>query len=113
MRLPFSLHVALLAAMAGGMSVAPAQARGEQKIAYVDLLEAHRRDFASFRVSPTEYTTRYYVQGPDTAAITLRPFMGGSSSKSSHYNPMGNEFEAFAILPRLVGLLNPKPPAYR
>jgi len=78
----------------------------------VDLLEAHRRDFASFRISPAEYVWRYYVPGEEGVA-ELRPYMGASSSRSNHYNPLGNEFEAFAILPALVGLIHPKPPAYR
>ena len=44
------------------------------KMAYVDVLEKHARDFKSFRLTPEEYTKRYYI---------------------GHYSPAGNHFFAF------------------
>ena len=62
-----------------------------QRIPYIDLLAAHREDFAQFRVPANRYVARYYV---------------------GHYNPRGNFFLAFSIKDPLVRLLDPKPPAY-
>jgi len=64
----------------------------ETKTAYVDVLEKHVRDFRSFRLTPEEYTKRYYI---------------------GHYSPAGNHFFAFAIKDDVVAWLHPKPPAYR
>lgn len=61
-------------------------------LAYVDLMEAHLAEFASFKISIDDYLKRYYI---------------------GHYNPLGNFFTAFAIKDKLVELLDPKPPAYR
>ena len=58
---------------------------------YIDALEAHRRDFAAFRLTPEEYTRRYYV---------------------GHYNPLGNHFFAHSIRDGVIDWLDPKPLAY-
>lgn len=60
-------------------------------ILYVDTLEKHVEDYQNFRLSPDEYSRRYYI---------------------GHYNPRGNHFFAFAIKDAVVEWLNPKPPAY-
>jgi len=58
----------------------------------VDLMQEHLDDFALFKGDIKEYLARYWV---------------------GHYNPRGNHFCAHALMPKLVELLNPKPPAYR
>jgi len=58
----------------------------------VDLMEAHAADFAQFKGDIKDYLARYWV---------------------GHYNPRGNQFCSFAILPKLVELLEPKPMSYR
>ena len=63
-----------------------------KRVPYVDLLEAHRADFAQFNGSVEDYRKRYYV---------------------GHYNPLGNFFCAFAIKSKLVEMLEPKPVPYR
>ena len=63
----------------------------DNKIAYVDSLQKHVEDYASFGCSPQEYVDRYYI---------------------GHYNPRGNHFFAFAIKDEIVDWLEPKPPAY-
>jgi hypothetical protein len=62
-----------------------------KKLPYVDLMEAHLKDFAKFSISCDEYAERYWI---------------------GHYNPRGNFFEAFAIKPKLVEMLEPKPIPY-
>ena len=54
-------------------------------------MKAHADDYADFRCSIDEYLRRYYV---------------------GHYNPVGNQFQSFAIKDKLVALLDPKPAAY-
>jgi hypothetical protein len=61
------------------------------KLPYVDLLEAHAVDHAEFKTNVKDYLKRYYV---------------------GHYNPQGNGFCAFAILNKLVAMLDPKPAPY-
>lgn len=63
----------------------------EKRLPYVDLMEAHGRDFAQFKVTVDEYIKRYWI---------------------GHYNPRGNFFQAFAIKDKLVELLDPKPISY-
>ena len=63
----------------------------EKGLPYVDLMEAHGRDFAQFKVTVDEYIRRYWI---------------------GHYNPLGNFFQAFAIKDKLVELLDPKPISY-
>jgi len=58
----------------------------------VDLLEAHKADFAQFKGDLKSYLAKFWV---------------------GHYNPHGNHFCAFAILPKLLEMLEPKPMAYR
>ena len=62
-----------------------------RQLPYVDLLEAHLGDFATFNMGIEEYLDRYWV---------------------SHYNPRGNFFTAFSAKDRLVDMLQPKPVPY-
>ena len=64
----------------------------EKGLPYVDLLDAHAKDFAKFNIPFEEYHQRYYV---------------------GHYGPLGNFFYAFAIKDKLVEMMNPKPAPYR
>jgi len=59
---------------------------------FVDLMEAHAADFAQFKGEIKDYLMKFWV---------------------GHYNPRGNQFCGFAILPRLVEMLEPKPIPYR
>jgi len=61
-------------------------------INYVDTLQAHVEDFANFKITPEEYSKRYYV---------------------GHYGPAGNFFQAFAMKDQLVEMMDPKPLPYR
>ena len=63
----------------------------EKKLPYVDLMNAHKRDFAQFNLTVDKYIDRYWI---------------------GHYNPLGNFFQAFAIKDKLVELLDPKPITY-
>lgn len=63
----------------------------EKRLPYVDLMEAHGRDYAQFKITVDEYIKRYWI---------------------GHYNPRGNFFQAFAIKDKLVELLDPKPISY-
>ena len=63
----------------------------EKGLPFVDLMEAHRRDFDQFQITPEQYVKRYWV---------------------GHYNPRGNFFQAFAIKDKLVELLDPRPLSY-
>jgi hypothetical protein len=58
----------------------------------VDLRAAHERDFAQFSCGPEAYRKRYWI---------------------GHYNPLGNFFCAQAAKDAVVGLLEPRPVAYR
>ncbi len=58
----------------------------------VDLMQAHMADFALFKGEVKEYLAKYWV---------------------GHYNPRGNYFCAYAMMQKLVEVLNPKPLAYR
>lgn len=62
-----------------------------KRLPYVDDLEAHKADFSRFNISVDDYLNQYY---------------------NSHYTPLGNFFQAFAIKNKLVELLVPKPIAY-
>jgi hypothetical protein len=62
-----------------------------KKLPYVDLLEAHIKDFAKFNISFSDYAKRYWI---------------------GHYNPRGNFFQAFAIKSKLVEMMEPKPIPY-
>lgn len=64
----------------------------ERDIPFVDGLAKHVEDFAAFRLTPHEYTRRYYI---------------------GHYSPKGNHFFAFAIKSMVVDWLEPKPITYR
>lgn len=61
-------------------------------IPFVDILAKHVEDFRSFRLSPQEYISRYFI---------------------GHYKPQGNHFFAFAIKDAIAEWLDPKPVAYR
>ncbi|MHC4608519.1 MAG: hypothetical protein ACYTAF_16530, partial [Planctomycetota bacterium] len=60
-------------------------------VPFVDLMEAHRRDYAYFKCSPERYLKRHYI---------------------GHYNPAGNHFCAFAMKDQVVSMLDPKPGSY-
>jgi len=64
----------------------------EKGLPYVDTLKAHGEDCAQFKISVDDYMDRYYI---------------------GHYNPLGNVFQAFAIIKPLVDMLEPKPVTYR
>jgi hypothetical protein len=64
----------------------------ERGIPTVDAFDAHVADFAQFRISPAEYIKRLY---------------------NGHYSPAGNQFFAFALKPKLVEWLDPKPISYQ
>jgi len=57
----------------------------------VDLLEAHKADFAQFNIGIEDYIKRYYM---------------------GHYKPLGNLFTAFSLKKQLVDMLEPKPTSY-
>ena len=59
---------------------------------FVDLMQAHMDDFGQYKSDIKDYVAKHWV---------------------GHYNPRGNQFCAFAILPKLVELLAPKPIPYR
>jgi hypothetical protein len=59
---------------------------------YVDLMDAHKKEFDSFKTSVEDYIKRYYI---------------------GHYNPRGNFFQAFAIKNKMVEILKPKPTSYQ
>ena len=61
---------------------------GENGLPFVDLMEWHRKEFATTDLSVEEYLRRYYI---------------------GHYNPTGNHFTAFAIKDSLIEVLEPKP----
>jgi hypothetical protein len=61
-------------------------------IPFIDVMPAHLQEFQQFRLTPKEYTDRYYI---------------------GHYNPQGNHFFAYAIKDQLVDWLDPKPPTYQ
>jgi len=62
------------------------------KLNYVDLLEAHASDFSEYRLEIKDYLRKYFI---------------------GHYNPLGNFFCASRIEGKLIKLLNPKPFPYR
>jgi hypothetical protein len=64
----------------------------QRGLPFVDLIEAHRADFALYKGDIKDYLAKFWV---------------------GHYNPLGNQFCAFALLPKLVELLEPKPRSYR
>ena len=71
----------------------------KKRVVWLDGLQKHREDYASFRIAPEKYIDRYFIK-PTAAAVF------------GHYNPIGNVFFAFAIKDDIVNWLNPKPPAY-
>jgi hypothetical protein len=64
---------------------------------YVDLMDAHLKDFSTRKVGVTGYLGEYYVVPKEC---------------TTHYSPLGNRFTAFAVKDRLVEMLDPKPPSY-
>lgn len=64
----------------------------EHGVTHVDSLDAHRKDFEQFRITPNEYVSRYYA---------------------GHYSPVGNQFFAYAIKKAVVDWLDPKPISFR
>jgi hypothetical protein len=64
---------------------------------YVDLMEAHLKDFSRKKVSIPEYLREFWTV--PTEAVT-------------HYAPAGNQFTTQAIRDKVVEMLDPKPPAY-
>jgi hypothetical protein len=63
----------------------------ERNLPYVDLFEAHRKDFAQYNISFEDYANKYWT---------------------GHYTPLGNLFQAFAVKDKLVDMMNPKPIPY-
>ena len=63
----------------------------KKKLPYVDLMDAHQKDYAKYKLSVEEYLKQYFI---------------------GHYNPRGNFFHAWALKDKLVEMLNPKPIAY-
>jgi hypothetical protein len=59
---------------------------------FVDMMEAHLRDFVKYKIDIKDYLAQYYI---------------------GHYNPRGNLFCAFALKDALVQMLDPKPIPYR
>lgn len=59
---------------------------------YFDMNLIHVEDFKSFNLSVDQYFKRYFI---------------------GHYSPAGNHFFAFAICPRIVKWLEPKPIIYK
>lgn len=64
----------------------------QRGLPFVDLIEAHQADFALYKGDSKDYLAKFWV---------------------GHYNPRGNQFCAFAMLPKLIALLEPKPRSYR
>ena len=64
----------------------------EKKIRFLDSMDKHIEDFQTFKLTPDQYMTRYYI---------------------GHYNPKGNHFFAYAVKDEFVNWLQPKPPTYR
>lgn len=58
----------------------------------VDLRDAHKADFANYACDVDTYLKQFFV---------------------GHYSPVGNFFEAQAVLPALIEMLDPKPEPYR
>lgn len=63
----------------------------DAKLPYVDLMQAHPVDAVRFQGTIDEALSRYFI---------------------GHYNPLGNQFCAFAIKNALVQQLDPPPPAF-
>jgi len=63
-----------------------------KNLPFIDLLDAHVREFSQFKTGSKEYLKRYFI---------------------GHYNPLGNFFCAYAIKNKLVEMLEPKPLPYR
>ena len=61
-------------------------------VPYIDLLEAHKADFAKFSVGLEDYLSSYFI---------------------GHYNPLGNFFTAFATKDKLADMLEPRPISYQ
>jgi hypothetical protein len=61
---------------------------------YVDVTDAHARDFGDFAVDLAAYRARYFVAG------------------NGHYSPAGNHFFAFVIKNKVVEWLRPRPSTY-
>ncbi len=66
-----------------------------KNLSVVDLMNAHKEDYAEFKGSIEAYIKKYYD-------IDL----------FNHYTPLGNFFCAFAIKDSLVSMLEPKPLSY-
>ena len=63
----------------------------DRGLPYIDLFEAHREDFAKYKISFEEYADMYWT---------------------GHYTPKGNLFHAFAIKDKLIEMMDPKPIPY-
>ena len=63
-----------------------------RKLKYVDLLESQIQDLRRQKRDIKDYLREHYI---------------------SHFSPLGNFFAAHKIRASLVGMMNPKPPAYR
>src|SRR5207302_4923800 len=63
-----------------------------EKISYFDMNEVHLRDFRKSGLPYDAYQKQYFI---------------------GHYNPRGNHFFAYAIRPKVVEWLAPKPIIYR
>jgi hypothetical protein len=59
---------------------------------YVDLMEAHAKDYGKYNCDVKTYLQQYYV---------------------GHYNPLGNLFCAFSLKDALIRMLDPKPVSYQ
>ena len=64
---------------------------------YVDLMDAHVKDFSRRKANVASYLGEYYVVPKEC---------------TTHYSPLGNRFTAFAAKDKLVEMLDPKPPSY-
>lgn len=64
----------------------------KKNLPYVDLMEAHLKDYEKYRISVKDYLKQYFI---------------------GHYNPKGNLFCAFAIKDKLNQLLDPAPAPYQ
>jgi hypothetical protein len=67
-------------------------------VPWVNLMDAHVRDYSSTKLTIASYLKKYYVRYDEY---------------DSHYSPPGNYFTAFATKNKLVEMLQPKPISYR
>lgn len=72
----------------------------DNKVTYVDALQAAADDYKAFNISVDEYLERTYI-GRAGAQVF------------GHYNPYGYFWFAYTLRKTLVDWLDPKPPSYR